>query len=1116
MHIFDWGNMSNNYQILISKLDKFIKKYYLNKLLRGIILSSLLILTYSLFVIFLEFFGNFSVIVRSVIFYSVITFLAITFIYLILIPLLKLNKVGKTINYKSASYIITRHFNDIQDKLLNVLELYDMPQNNNYSKELILASIDSKIDNIKLVPFNLAINKKENIKYLKYLFALITLSVLTYVFYPRIFQESTERIINFSVEYKEKAPFEFIIINDGLTCKKGDDFVLKVITEGTSKPKDIFINFSNNNFILSETKNNQFEYLFKNVNSNIKFKLSSSGFNSDIYEIAVLPTPVINKFQITVTPPAYTGEEQRLIENTGDITIPEGTKIKWNIIADQTSEMYIKINDTVILNHNEKNKENYSFEKNFKNSSDYELIISNDYFKENVALKYYIKVIPDLFPSIKVISMQDSIKKNIHYFKGFINDDYGFSNLNFVTVSSKTNKKTEYKILINERINSQEFYYTFDFNSITDSKGDNLEYYFEVADNDKINGSKVSKSQKFEFKIDSEKELEKKKDEATKSTQTKLSESKKLAESLQKKVSELKKDLMNKNLSDWEKSKKLEDIIKTQESLEKKIFDLQMENQMSNEINSQLTEEQSEIIEKQKQIEELLNELMDEDLKKMLEELKELMNQMDPKKLNELSEKMEMSYEDLSKQLERDLELLKKMEIDQKLNKTIDKLDELAKEQEKLSENHSDENKENAEKQDSLNKEIKNIEKEYNDLKEKNSQLQSPEKLQDFNQEFDDLNQEMNQAKDNLNKGNNNKAQKNQKSSAQKMKNLSDKMKEMQKNNMSMKNQQNMEDLRQIIDNILTFSFSQEDLLQLMQNISYKDPRIDKIKRDQNKLIDDFYLIKDSLYALAKRTPMLSNVINKEIISIEQNFKKIQSDYDENRIYNVKVSQQFVMTSANNLALLLSEILKQMQQQMQQQQMSGESQCQNPKNGNPMPGMQKQQQSLKQQMEQMIEQLKKGQGEGKQFDKNSLNKQIGKMMAEQEKFSKMLNELRSKSTLSPDAQKKLNEISSLNEQNLRDLINKNISPQLLKRQELILTRLLEAEKSEQEREIDKKRESNEAKNEDFRNPEEIFKYKRINSNYNELLNNSNIEMNKYYMDKYKQYILNLNKDENGN
>jgi uncharacterized coiled-coil DUF342 family protein len=527
-------------------------------------------------------------------------------------------------------------------------------------------------------------------------------------------------------------------------------------------------------------------------------------------------------------------------------------------------------------------------------------------------------------------------------------------------------------------------------------------------------------------------------------------------------------------------------------------------------MNNSLNENEKELLEKQNQIQDLLENLMNDEMKKLMEEFEKLMSEFDKEKFNKLNEDAQMSYEDLKKQLDRNLEMLKKMELDQKIKDKIEDLKSLAEKQNKLSNETQDKNKTSQEikdKQNEIKNELDKIQKDYDEIKKENKELENPEKLDEFQKEFDDIKQEINQAQENTD-SKRSKASQNQKNSSSKMQDLAQKMQQMMDKNEKAEHYENAEDLRQIIDNLTTFSFDQEAILTQLQNINYKDPKYNILASKQSNLNENFNIINDSLYALAKRVPEISSEITEEVLSIRKNMAKITKDLQDNYQSSAVKQQQYVMTSANNLALLLSEVLKQMQNSMKQQQQSG-GQCNKPKPGK-FPGMKMSQQSLKSQLEQMIDQMKSGKGK---LDKNSMNKQIAQMIAEQEKFTKMMNDLKSKTSLSPETTKKLNEINQLNEQNQKDLINKNISSQLLKRQELILTRLLEAENSEQEREIDKKRESKEVIVEKFSNPNEKIQYNSLNLKFNDLLFTNIIELNKYYKEKYKEYIQNLNNEK---
>jgi hypothetical protein len=102
----------------------------------------------------------------------------------------------------------------------------------------------------------------------------------------------------------------------------------------------------------------------------------------------------------------------------------------------------------------------------------------------------------------------------------------------------------------------------------------------------------------------------------------------------------------------------------------------------------------------------------------------------------------------------------------------------------------------------------------------------------------------------------------------------------------------------------------------------------------------------------------VSAVIDAELKVIDRNYGDITSLMHDRKMRELGIGQQFVMTSYNNLALMLNEALEQMQQQMQSM-MSGSGSCDKPGGkGQPSEGMGNMKDKLKEQLEKM-----KGQGD---------------------------------------------------------------------------------------------------------------------------------------------------------
>jgi len=115
--------MNTAFDILISKLNKFIRKYYKNLIIKGTMLSFGLVVILFILINVFEYFSWSNTITRTLIFYLFIITVVFILIYYIIIPTLKLIKLGNTISHQEAAKIIGDHFPEVSDKLLNTLQL---------------------------------------------------------------------------------------------------------------------------------------------------------------------------------------------------------------------------------------------------------------------------------------------------------------------------------------------------------------------------------------------------------------------------------------------------------------------------------------------------------------------------------------------------------------------------------------------------------------------------------------------------------------------------------------------------------------------------------------------------------------------------------------------------------------------------------------------------------------------------------------------------------------------------------------------------------------------------------------------------------------------------------
>ena len=130
--------MAQNFSHIQGKLEQFIKRYYINELLKGAILFFAAGLLYFIITLFIEYMLWLNPTARTILFWTFVAVEVALFAKFIAFPLAKLFKLQKGIDFKTASMIIGNHFPEVNDKLLNVLQLNETDG----QSELLEASIE--------------------------------------------------------------------------------------------------------------------------------------------------------------------------------------------------------------------------------------------------------------------------------------------------------------------------------------------------------------------------------------------------------------------------------------------------------------------------------------------------------------------------------------------------------------------------------------------------------------------------------------------------------------------------------------------------------------------------------------------------------------------------------------------------------------------------------------------------------------------------------------------------------------------------------------------------------------------------------------------------------------
>ena len=1067
---------------IISALDAFIRKYYKNLLIRGILYAVGLVAAIFLAAVLLEYFGWMSSVGRGLVFWLGLAAVLAALAWLVVRPLLKMYGLGKRISREQAAVIIGRHFPEVSDKLLNLLQLN--AQLSTADSQLLQAAIEQKTVQLKPVPMLNAINLHANSRYLKYALPPLAVIAILLIATPQTVTEPSKRIVNYGTAYERPAPFRFLILNEGLAVSQGDDFTLQVVTEGDAVPAEAFVIVDGRRHkLIAEGSRQapQFSYTFSKVSRSMVFYLDGGGVTSPEYTLEMMPNPSVISFRMLLSYPAYTGRESETVLNLGDAAVPEGTQVRWLFqTQDADSLAFIFHDSRYIISPDANGRVEVS--RRVMDNTDYAFTVRNGSAIADT-LRYTLSAIKDAAPMIAVDEMADSLYPDRHIFRGRVKDDYGFSKLVFVhktdnPADTSRNAVSEAEIALDGGA-SQEFYFSFNAAELTLAPGDVLSYWFEVSDNDAIHGPKTSRSQVFEIKVPTADELdsllEQSSSDVRQSAENQMSELKRL----QEEINEMMRKLVEKKDLGWQEKKELE-----------------------------------QIAEKQKQVRQMMQQMQQQ-----LEQLK-------------------MDNAEIEKQLDQNIELMKRLEIEKKVEQTIQRMDKLAQEQRDVS--RETEQARNKDRDELLQKQ-QAVDEKFQQLKQDIDQIKQDYKELDPSTEFrvpqeleQQVEQQQKEARQSLQKGKNKDASQKQSGAAESMEKLSEALAEAEVDAEQQDLAEDAEEVRQLLKNLVRLSFNQEELITDLGATYIQDPRYQTIISRQNRIRDDFRGVEDSLRSMARRQVRVASAISKDLAEVNNGITRSlnglldmnQSFYGNYRNTVAATSMQYSMTSLNNLALVLAESLDQMQSDMRQNNQkkrsgqckkSGKSgqQCSNPGKKPSPKSMRQMQQELNRQMEALKKQLdkqgKKPGGRHQIGQGQSMSEEFAKMAAQQEMIRRMMQEygqeLKEGDAGNGKLAREIDQMMRQMEQTETDLVNRTITKQTITRQQQIMTRLLEHEKAEMQREREERRESHEAKDLYSQpSPEEMEKYNRQARPADDQLRTVPPTLQPYYRQKVNDYF----------
>ena len=330
-----------------------------------------------------------------------------------------------------------------------------------------------------------------------------------------------------------------------------------------------------------------------------------------------------------------------------------------------------------------------------KKDINYKIILTDEKGNNNLyPITYNIKALTDAYPTIDVLEPNKDVtlandNRLPLYLK--VTDDYGFSKLLLkyrLAASKYEPPQTDYssiEIPLSKNSSENNVNYIWNLSDLNLAVDDIVTYYLEIFDNDVISGPKSTKSPSFNVRVPSLDEILAKADNTQSQSEDDLKEILKQADELKNNLEKIDQDLKkdSKELT-WEEKQKIEksldqfqDLQKKAEKVNEKMTKMQQDLQQNNLLSK-------ETLEKYMELQNLMKELSGEEMQKLMDRMQSMLQKLDRNQMQQAMENMKLDEDKFQKSIERTLNLLKRIQIEQKVDELLKRSEQMTEKQENL------------------------------------------------------------------------------------------------------------------------------------------------------------------------------------------------------------------------------------------------------------------------------------------------------------------------------------------------------------------------------------------------------------------------------------------------
>ena len=1078
--------MTDTENKLLLKIYRFGLKQRLFELLKGFILFVCITIILWLSVSLADILFYFSTTTRWGLWFIHIFIIVFLIFNYVIKPLLSLSSIKYHSDLSSVCLSIKIYFPEIKNTLLNAYYLITKNQRNQISEDLRTAAVQKYLNQFKTYNFSDRLKLRDYLPSLGLIIPVILSAIILLSFKGERIIHSSLRLLNPTNEYIQLPDFSFEVHPGNAKIIKGEAINFKVKYAGPAISGCDLVIFPENEKEYQQVDLKNIEGFYSasltNIQNPFKYEIRGNSREdkslenkliSKQYQINIITPPIVNNVDISIMPPPYAGQDiQYLARNIGDIIGLPGSKINFKASVNnvlESAKLVLSGNNTVEC---QIQGQRISAEFYIKVNTNYIILLQDTagYVNQD-PIEYSISILPDNPPFVEITQPGEDIEIQLDAtlaIQAEAIDDYGISDMalyyKYLRNSDSAADSNWHIINLSQSSNQKRLTIThfWDFNKLPVAFDDGIVYYIQARDNNNITGPGIGKSKIFYIRFPSLEEMFDDFAEKENEQIDKMEDVAKQSEELKKELEKINRELKRAEELEWEQKQQIENTLDKQKQIQEKIKEIQKD--LEDLINKMEANEliSPELLEKYTQLQELFQEIATPELLDAINNLQQSLEKADPKQVQQALQNFKLNQEEFQQKIERTMELLKQVQLEQKMDQLVQQVNKLMEQQKKISDQLQNNKSLNKDETDQLINQQKQQEKLLENLKQDLNNLLNEPRLSNF-QETQELLKSAREMSESIQKQNQmqtlqqNLSQQNQQMASNLSQNLQNQITQMQASisqaQSKMLDQSKNEIMEQMLSatqKLLQLSFNQEQILDDTQTTSPLNEDFADISIEQGREQQNFQKLISDLVKLSKKTffiqPGMSKSLGKSQMSMA---KSIQELSERNKSQAAQLQSQALEG--------LNESVMQMQQSMSQMAQSQSATG----------------------FEQFMEQLQQMAGSQGQLNEQTLNliqaqgnngsmtmqqqgemqRLAGEQAALREALEKMSNEMGSRQ----DIMGRLGELGSKMDEVVQDLLKQNVDRETIDRQREILSRMLDAQKSVQEREYSKKRKAESAK-----------------------------------------------------